>query len=90
MALDRFSFSCEMIAQSFKFLFWQTSSMLVGQCLGDLYQKKYYCSQKQVMIVIGNKLLSQSEKYSAERKGERSREGRKEASKQAIKEGRKE
>lgn len=70
MALDRFSFSCEMIAQSFKFLFWQTSSMLVGQCLGDLYQKKYYCNQKQVMIVIKNNLLlSQSEKYSAERKG---------------------
>jgi hypothetical protein len=44
--------------------------MLVGQCLGDLYQKKYYCNQKQVMIVIKNNLLlSQSEKYSAERKG---------------------
>ena len=97
VALDRSSFSCEMIAQSFKFLFWQTSSMLVGQCLGDLYQKKYYCSQKQVMIVIGNKLLSQSEKYSAERKGgkkqggkEGRKEGRKQASKKSIKEGRKE
>ena len=96
MALDRSSFSCEMIAQSFKFLFWQTSSMLVGQCLGDLYQKKillqsktsYDCNRKQIIIPIGKIFCRKEGGKEVGREG--GKEGRKQASNQSRKEGRKE
>jgi predicted transposase YdaD len=71
--------------------------------MSRIYIKKY-CNQKQIILAIKNKLLFQSNKYSAGKEvgKERRKEGRqggrkegrkkgsKEASKQASKQGRKE